>query len=214
MSGVATAILISGRGSNMRALVEAAKADGFPARIALVLSNRADAAGLDFAREQGIETLVVSHRDYDSREEFDAVIDAALREKGIELVCLAGFMRILGAAFVDSWQDRMINIHPSLLPAFKGLQTHERVLESGVRITGCTVHFVRAQMDDGPIVAQAAVPVLSGDTPETLAARVLEAEHTVYPKALALVAGAKVRVVGENVLADEIDADCRMMVVG
>ena len=121
---------------------------------------------------------------------------------------------ILGAAFVDSWQDRMINIHPSLLPAFKGLQTHERVLESGVRITGCTVHFVRAQMDDGPIVAQAAVPVLSGDTPETLAARVLEAEHTVYPKALALVAGARVRVVGESVLADEIDADCRMMVVG
>jgi len=192
-------VLISGRGSNLKSLIQAARARNFPAEIALAVSNRADAGGLRHAKRARIATAVIPHKDYPSREAFDAELHMALMEAKVDLVCLAGFMRLLAPEFVEGWHDRMLNIHPSLLPAFPGLDTHERVLKSGVRFTGCTVHFVRAAMDTGPIVAQAAVPVLPGDTPKTLAARVLAAEHRLYPLALKLVAGGKVRVVGEQV---------------
>ncbi len=195
-------VLISGRGSNMKALIEAARRPGYPAEIVLVLSNRADAAGLGIAAAAGIATRVVPHRDFPDRAAFDAALDARLREAAIDLVCLAGFMRLLTPGFVASWRDRMINIHPSLLPAFPGLDTHARALAAGVRFTGCTVHFVRAEMDSGPIIAQAAVPVLPGDTEDALAARVLAAEHQLYPLALGLVAAGKVRVEGERALIE------------
>jgi phosphoribosylglycinamide formyltransferase-1 len=199
------AVLISGRGSNLQALIDACAAPGFPAEIRLVLSNRADAAGLERAARAGIATRIVPHRDFATREAFDAAIDAVLTEAGIELVCLAGFMRLLGGAFVARWRDRLINIHPSLLPAFRGLDTHGRALAAGVRFSGCTVHFVRAEVDDGPIIVQAAVPVLPGDDVERLAARVLEAEHRAYPLALRLIAEGRVRVIGERV---EIAGPC------
>jgi len=199
---VKVGVLISGRGSNLGSLIEATKAPGFPADIVTVISNKADAAGLAVARAAGIPAETIDHRDYPSREAFDAALDAALRRAGVELICSAGFMRILSDGFVEAWRDRQLNIHPSLLPAFKGLRVHERVLEAGCRITGCTVHFVRPAMDEGPIVAQAAVPVLPGDTPATLADRVLDAEHKLYPLALRLVAEGRTRIVDERVLID------------
>lgn len=194
MARLKVAVLISGRGSNLQALIDACARPDFPAEIRLVLSNRADAAGLERAKRAGIPTQVIPHRDYASRDAFDATLDGALRAAGIELVCLAGFMRLLGDAFVERWRDRVINIHPSLLPAFRGLDTHARVLAAGVRFTGCTVHFVRAAVDDGPIIVQAAVPVLPGDDSEALAARVLAAEHRAYPLALRLIAEGRVRI--------------------
>ncbi|MEZ5823832.1 MAG: phosphoribosylglycinamide formyltransferase [Geminicoccaceae bacterium] len=184
-----TAILISGGGSNLQALIDASARGETGAEIALVLSNRADAFGLERARRAGIETAVINHRNFTSREAFDEAIDEKLREHRIELVCLAGFMRILGPAITERWQGRMLNIHPSLLPAFKGLHTHERALEAGVKIHGCTVHLVTPELDDGPVLVQGIVPVLPDDTPATLAARVLEVEHLSYPRALAMVAG-------------------------
>lgn len=195
-------ILISGRGSNLAALIEAAADADYPAEIALVLSNRADAGGLDRAREAGLATAVVDHKAYPDRASFDAAVDARLREAGVEIVCLAGFMRLLTPGFVEGWRDRMINIHPSLLPLFPGLHTHERTIEAGMRLAGCTVHFVRAEMDTGPIIAQASVPVAFDDTPDSLAARVLTAEHQIYPLALALVAGGLVRAEGERAVFD------------
>jgi phosphoribosylglycinamide formyltransferase 1 len=183
-----TAIFISGRGSNMRSLVEAARAPDYPAEIKLVVSNRPEAGGIAWAVEQGIATVVIDHKTYATRADFETALQAALDTYQIELIALAGFMRLMTPEFVLHWQDRMINIHPSLLPSFKGLHTHERALAAGVVITGCTVHFVRPEMDDGPIIAQAAVRVLAGDTAETLAARILAAEHRVYPVALRLVA--------------------------
>jgi phosphoribosylglycinamide formyltransferase-1 len=199
---VRTAVLISGRGSNMQALIEACAAPDFPAEIVRVIANRADAAGLERARQAGIPTSVVLHRAFATRESFDAALDQALRADRVELVCLAGFMRLLTAGFVERWHDRMLNIHPSLLPAFKGLHTHERALAAGVRFSGCTVHFVRAEMDDGPIIVQAAVPVLQEDDADALAARVLSAEHRAYPLALRLVAEGRARVVAERVVVD------------
>jgi phosphoribosylglycinamide formyltransferase-1 len=200
MSRRKTAILISGRGSNMVSLISAAMHPDYPAEIALVLSNRPDAKGLERAAEIGIPTAVVDHKDFaGNREAFEKAIDAVLKEHRIELVALAGFMRILSPFLVNTWAGRMINIHPALLPSFKGLATHERALEEGVKLHGATVHFVSAEMDDGPIIIQGAVPVLDTDTPATLAARVLEVEHTIYPKALALVAGGKTRVSGARV---------------
>lgn len=195
-------ILVSGRGSNMAALIAAAAGTGFPAEIACVVSNRPGAGALERAAEAGIATDVVDHRAYPDRESFEIALDAVLVARGVELICLAGFMRLLTPWFVTRWQDRMINIHPSILPAFKGLHTHERALETGVRLHGCTVHFVRAEMDDGPIIAQAAVPVIDGDDPDTLAARVLQAEHRLYPLALALVAGGHARVEDGHVRLD------------
>jgi phosphoribosylglycinamide formyltransferase 1 len=192
-------VLISGRGSNLRALIAACTAPDFPAEIATVVSDRADATGLAHASGASIPQSVVERRDYAGKAAFEAEIDRRLRAANVDLVCLAGFMRVLSADFVAAWPDRILNIHPSLLPAFPGLDTHARVLEAGVRITGCTVHFVRAAVDSGPIVVQAAVPVLSGDTPETLAARVLVAEHRAYPLALRLVATEAARVTGDVV---------------
>jgi phosphoribosylglycinamide formyltransferase 1 len=196
-----TGILISGRGSNMQALVRAAQDPAFPAEIVVVISNRPDAKGLDFARAQGITTEVVDHKSYASREAFDHALDAALKRHHVELIACAGFMRIMTQDFVESWRDRMINIHPSLLPAYKGLHTHEQALANGARRHGCTVHLVRNDVDDGPIIAQASVPVLKGDTPETLAARVLDAEHKIYPRALALMASGAFRVEGEKIIS-------------
>ena len=196
------AVLISGRGSNMQSLVRACAEPGYPAEIVLVLSNRADAAGLDYAREAGIPTAVVSHRDFPDRAAFDAAMEEEILRHGAELICLAGFMRLLDSRIIEAWQDRMINIHPSLLPSFKGLDTHERALEAGVKLAGCTVHFVRPEMDTGPIIAQAAVPVLPDDTPDSLAARILEQEHVIYPMALRLVAEGRVRVEDGKAVVD------------
>ena len=195
-------VLISGRGSNMSALIEACSLNDYPAEIVCVISNRPDAAGLAHARESGIDAQAIDHKAFGSRGAFEEALDAALREADVELIANAGFMRILGVDFVERWRDRQLNIHPSLLPAFRGLDTHERALEAGVAISGATVHFVRAEMDSGPIVAQAAVPVLADDTPDSLAARVLEAEHKLYPHALALVASGAVRVEGERVVGN------------
>jgi len=193
-------VLVSGRGSNLQALIDAAKGPDYPAQIVLVISNVPGVQGLARAEAAGIPTRVVKHQDFAAREPFEAALDAALTEAGVELLCNAGFMRLLTAGFVTRWLNRHLNIHPSLLPAFKGLNTHARVLEAGAKITGCTVHFVRAAMDDGPIVAQAALPVNPGDTADSLAARVLEAEHRLYPHALRLVASGEVRVEGESVV--------------
>lgn len=185
-----TAILISGRGSNMRALVDAATDPAYPAEIALVLSNRPDAAGLASAQASGIATAIVDHTAFGKdRAAFEAAMQAELERHRIELVCLAGFMRVLTPDFVKQWDGRLLNIHPSLLPSFKGTDTHARALEAGVTIHGCTVHFVTADLDSGPIVAQAAVPVLPDDTPATLGERVLMQEHVIYPAALRWLAG-------------------------
>jgi phosphoribosylglycinamide formyltransferase-1 len=190
------AVLISGRGSNMQALIGAAKALDYPAEIALVLSNRPDAAGLLFARAAGIATAVVDHTAFGKdRERFEHAIDAELSAHRVELVCLAGFMRLLTPWLVGRWGWRMLNIHPALLPSFKGLDTHARALAAGVKIHGATVHFVVPEMDSGPIVAQGAVPVHDDDDEHALAARVLAVEHRIYPLALALVAQDRVRIV-------------------
>lgn len=183
------AVLISGRGSNMTALIEAAKAPDYPAAIVLVLSNVPDAPGLDRARRDGIATGVIDHRLFDAnRHAFEQVLDAELQAQRIEIVCLAGFMRLLTPWFVMRWSGRLLNIHPALLPQFKGLHTHSRALAAGVKEHGATVHFVVPDMDAGPIILQTAVPVIAGDTEATLAARVLEVEHRIYPQALRLVA--------------------------
>ena len=194
-----TAILISGRGSNMRALVERARDPSYPAEIVLVLSNRPDAAGLAFAKENEIACAVADHKIYAGREEFERSMQILLELHHIELICLAGFMRMLTPWFVGQWQGRLLNIHPALLPAYRGLGTHARALADGVKIHGCTVHFVVPAMDEGPIIAQAAVAVHESDTPQTLAARVLAEEHAIYPAALALVAEGRLRVEGNRV---------------
>ncbi|MFC4171665.1 phosphoribosylglycinamide formyltransferase [Microvirga sp. GCM10011540] len=207
MSRRRVAILISGRGSNMASLMEAARAPDYPAEIALVLSNRPDAEGLERARAAGIETLAIDHKAHASRESFEQALDSALRERGIEFICLAGFMRVLTDWFVESWAGRMINIHPSLLPLFRGIHTHRRALEEGVLVHGCTVHFVVPELDAGPIVAQAAVPVVPGDTEESLAKRILVQEHLLYPKALDLICSGRARLeAGRVVFSEEWDA--------
>ncbi len=185
------AVLISGRGSNMRVLAHAAGREDYPAEIALVFSNDPNAAGLAWAETSGIATLAIRHRGFPTREAFDRTLDHELQARQIDIVCLAGFMRLLSPWFVDRWSGRMINIHPSLLPSFRGLDTHARALEAGVTIHGCTVHYVVPEVDAGPIIAQAAVPVMPNDTAEDLAARVLRAEHIIYEMALSLVASGK-----------------------
>ena len=199
MARLKTAVLLSGRGSNLQALIDAALEQEFPAKIVRVISNVPGASGIDRAEKVGIPTTTIDHREFDGREPFEATLQTELQNAGVELVCLAGFMRLLTKSFVDRWHDRIINIHPSLLPSYKGLHTHERVLADGVRFTGCTVHFLRAEMDTGPIIVQAAVPVHPGDDADALAARVLMAEHRCYPLALSLVAGGKTRVIGGRV---------------
>ncbi len=200
-SEMRVAAFISGRGSNMLALADACAVSDFPAEIALVLSNVVDAPGLGLAAERGIATEAVPHRPFaGDREAHERAIDAALERHAIDLVCLAGYMRLLTPWFVERWRNRIINIHPSLLPAFKGLDTHERVLEAGALWHGCTVHFVRVAMDEGPIIAQAIVPVAADDTAESLGTRVLVQEHRLYPHALALVASGAATVEGERVV--------------
>src|SRR6476661_7688831 len=195
MSRKRVAVLISGRGSNMAALIEAAKDKTYPAEIVLVVSNRPEAGGLLVAEAEGIATEVVDHAQFGKdRAAFERALQAALDRHHIDIVCLAGFMRILSADFAAAWQGRMLNIHPALLPAFKGLDTHRRALEAGATTHGATVHFVVPEMDAGPIIAQAAVPVLAGDTPETLAARVLRVEHEIYPAALRALAEGRVAI--------------------
>lgn len=196
------AVLISGRGSNMAALIEACRRPDYPAEIVLVISNKPDAKGLETAAAAGIATKVIDFRGKGSRQAFEDAATQALEDAEVDLICLAGFMRILSADFVGHWRDRVINIHPSLLPAFPGLETHERALQAGVRITGCTVHFVRPEMDNGPIIAQVAVPVSNRDTADTLAARVLRYEHRIYPLALELIASGRARLVDERVIVD------------
>lgn len=192
-------VLISGRGSNLHALMDAFAGD--PAvQIACVLSDKADAPGLARPRAEGVPVVTFARKDYTNRDNFEAAMDTALRAHGVTLVCLAGFMRVLGAHFVARWPQAMINIHPSLLPSFKGLDTHARALEAGARLHGCSVHFVTPELDDGPILAQAAVPVLDSDTPERLAARVLDAEHTLYPACIRALAHGGWRIDGRRVL--------------
>lgn len=193
MSRKRVAVLISGRGSNFQALAKAARAPDYPAEIVLVVSDREEAAGLAIAEAEGIATRTVPYRAIGNKSLAESEVLKALAEARVELVCLAGFMRVLSPGFVDAWHDRMINIHPSLLPAFPGLDTHRRALEASVAEHGCTVHFVSSEVDSGPIIAQAKVPVLPGDTPESLAARVLIEEHRLYPEALRLVASGKVK---------------------
>lgn len=189
---VPVAVLISGRGSNMEALIKATNNTGFPARIALVISNNKEAKGLSIAHQYGVKTLTIEHTGYKNRECFEEALHNALVSNQVQLVCLAGFMRILGAGFVNQWKGKLINIHPSLLPDLKGLNTHERAIEAGLKRHGCTVHFVSAEMDEGPIIAQASVPVLAGDTGDILAKRVIESEHWLYPACLASMANGNI----------------------
>jgi phosphoribosylglycinamide formyltransferase-1 len=195
-----TAVLISGRGSNLKSLIDACAKKDFPAQIVLVISNTADAGGLNHARAAGIPTAIIPHKDYATRESFDAAMDARLKEAGAEFICLAGFMRILSDGFVRRWEGKMINIHPSLLPAYKGTNVHERVIQAGERKSGCTVHYVVPELDSGPVILQAKVPVLPGDTPDTLAARVLVEEHRIYPEALRRIAFGQVRLQNGHVI--------------
>ncbi|MBO22727.1 MAG: phosphoribosylglycinamide formyltransferase [Rhodospirillaceae bacterium] len=198
MSRTKIGVLISGRGSNLQALIAACANPDFPAEIALVVSNKPDAGGLEYAAEAGIETTVIEHDGYHDRESFDREIDVTLKAAEIELVCLAGFMRLLSGWFVETWRDRVLNIHPSLLPAFKGIDAHDQAIAAGVRISGCTVHIVRPEMDTGPVLVQAAVPVMPDDNKTSLAARILEAEHRCYPHAVRLLAEGRIEIVGER----------------
>jgi phosphoribosylglycinamide formyltransferase-1 len=179
------AVLISGRGSNLQALIDAIADGRLNAEIAIVVSNRADAGGIERARAAGIETLTIPHRDFPSRDAFEAVLVRELRARQVALVCLAGFMRLLGATFLDAYPNAVLNVHPSLLPAFPGVDAQRQAWEYGAKLAGATVHFVTAELDGGPIVRQAAVPVLATDTPDTLAARILEQEHRILPQAVA-----------------------------
>ncbi len=206
MTRARVAVLISGSGSNLQALIDAASASDYPAEIAYVLSNKPDAYGLVRAAQAGIPTEVVEHGAFATREAFDAAMQARLEAANVDYVCLAGFMRLLTPSFTEAWAGRMLNIHPSLLPAFPGLHTHRRALEAGVRLSGCTVHFVTPELDAGPILMQAAVPVRGDDTPESLQQRVHATEHRIYPAALALLASGQARLeAGRVVLAPEAE---------
>lgn len=207
MARLKTGVLISGRGSNLKALIEACRDPAFPAEIVIVISNKADAAGLAFARDAGIATATLDQRAFTDRATFDLAIDENLRAAHVEFVCLAGYMRLLSEGFIARWADRIINIHPSLLPAFRGLNAHAQALAAGVKIAGCTVHVVRPDVDSGPIVAQAAVPVLPGDTVDTLADRMLVAEHKLYPLALRLWGEGRVRIDGDRTIISGSNGD-------
>ncbi|MBM3564873.1 MAG: phosphoribosylglycinamide formyltransferase [Alphaproteobacteria bacterium] len=198
MARLKLAVLISGRGSNLQALIDACRDPAYPAEIALVVSNEPDALGLERAKSAGLAAHVVNHRGFPDRPAFEAALTALIEKSGAQLVCLAGFMRLLTDGFVTRWRDKLINIHPSLLPAFKGLDTHARAIAAGARVAGCTVHFVRPAMDEGPIIVQAAVPILPGDDPATLAARVLAQEHVIFPAAVRLIAEGRVKIVDER----------------
>jgi phosphoribosylglycinamide formyltransferase-1 len=199
MADLRLAVMISGSGTNLQALIDACAAPDYPAKIEVVISNRPNAKGLERARNAGLKAVCIDHKDFETREAFEDAVHECLREHKTELVCLAGFMRILNAEFVNRWKDRMINIHPSLLPSYKGLHTHERALEDGVRFAGCTIHYVRPEMDNGPIIMQAVVPIAEDETAESLAAKTLTYEHKMYPAAVKLIAEGKVRVAGTKV---------------
>ncbi len=199
MARLKAGVLISGSGTHIGALLDAAGVPEYPAEIVLVISNSGDAQGLERARAAGVPTRVLDHREFSHRAAFDEALSASLGDAGCELVCLAGFMRLLTAEFTESWRDRLINIHPSLLPSFKGLDAQARALAAGVAIAGCTVHFVRPEMDSGPIIVQGAVPVLEGDDAAALAARILEVEHRIYPLALRLIGEGRVSADGDVV---------------
>lgn len=190
-------VLISGSGSNLQALIDACAQPDYPGQIVTVISNKSDAFGLERARKANIATHVLKHGDFTDRAQYDQALTRTLQEASVDLVCLAGFMRLVTPEFVSTWHNRLLNIHPSLLPSFKGLHAPRQALEAGVRIAGCTVHFVRPEMDSGPIIAQAAVPVLSGDTEESLAARILVEEHRLYPHAVRLWAEGRLHLDGE-----------------
>jgi phosphoribosylglycinamide formyltransferase-1 len=196
MGRLKLAVLISGRGSNLQALIDACADPSYPAEIVLVISNQASAQGLARAEAAGLATTVIDHSSYDGREAFDSVVTAAIEGAGAELVCLAGFMRLLSDEFVGHWRNHLINIHPSLLPAYRGLDVHQRVLDAGETQSGCTVHFVRAETDTGPIILQTQVPVRPGDDEGSLAARILEREHRIYPEAIRLIAEGRVNIDG------------------
>jgi phosphoribosylglycinamide formyltransferase-1 len=207
MAKLRVGVLISGRGSNLKALLDTCLTPGFPAEIVAVVSNRPDAAGLKHAQAMGVPAIGLDHKQYDSREAFDDALHEALRIAGVEFICLAGYLRLLTEGFIARWPDRIINIHPSLLPAFKGLHAHEQALAAGVKLAGCTVHIVRPEMDSGPILVQAAVPVLDIDDASSLSARVLEAEHKIYPLALKLIAEQRVRIAGDKAFIDGLVDD-------
>ncbi len=208
------AVLVSGRGTNLQSLIDrAANDEDWPVELSLVFSNKADAKGLERAEQAGIPTQVLSHKDYDDRAAFDAEVSNILEEANIDLVVLAGYMRILSEEFVNRWRDRLINIHPALLPAFKGLHVHERALDAGVRITGATVHFVRLGTDEGPIIIQGALPVQPNDTPESLEARTLKIEHMILPEAVTLIAEKRVRVVSEQVQIDNRPDEAEAVII-
>ncbi len=204
-------VLISGRGSNLRALIDATSDPAYPAEIVTVIANVPGAKGLEHAARAGITSHTIDHRGFARREDFEAEMTRVLDESGVELVCQAGFMRIVTAGFVGHWHDRMVNIHPSLLPLFPGLDTHARALAAGLKLAGCTVHFVREAVDQGPIIGQAAVPILPGDSPEILAGRVLKAEHRLYPACLRLVAEGRVQVIGDVARVDSAEAAGSML---
>ena len=211
MAKLKVGVLISGRGSNLAALVDAAKAADYPAEIGCVVSNRQEAPGLAIAFAAGIPTAVVSHRDHPDRETFDRAVSTELERQGVELVVLAGFMRIFSPWFPARWADRLINIHPSLLPAFKGLHVQRQALEAGVRLSGCTAHLVIPDLDSGPIIAQAAVPVLAGDTEATLSARILRQEHRLYPLVVRWFAEGRVVIDGDRVAVKGVPCDATLL---
>ncbi len=212
MSKPRVGVLVSGRGSNLQALIDAAADPAYPAELALVISNVPGVFALERAEKAGIPTRTIPHKNFLSREAFDQTLDAELRAVEVDIICLAGFMRLLSAPFSTAWHGRMLNVHPALLPSFKGLNTHQRAIDAGVKLHGCTVHLVTPDLDDGPIVAQAAVPVLADDTAETLAARVLVQEHRIYPLALKLLAEGRVRVDGNRAIIDGMgDAEAALV---
>jgi len=211
MAKLKVGVLISGRGSNLAALIEAARAADYPAEIACVVSNKADAPGLGIAAASGIPTAIVSHRDHPDRESFDRAVSGELERHGVELVVLAGFMRIFSPWFPARWPNRLINIHPSLLPAFKGMHVQRQALDAGVRLSGCTAHLVIPDLDSGPIIAQAAVPVLAGDTEETLSARILRQEHRLYPLVVRWFAEGRVNIADNKVTVEGLACDATLL---
>ena len=205
-------VMISGSGTNLQALIDACAKDNFPAEVSVVISNRPSAQGLERAQKAGIDAVCVDHTEFENRADFETAIHECLKEHDVELVCLAGFMRILNADFVNRWKDRMINIHPSLLPSYKGLHTHARAIEDGVRFGGCTIHFVRPEMDDGPIIMQAAVPISDGETEDSLAEKILRYEHQMYPAAVRLIAEGKVRVSARKCVFKDVDLNTQGLI--
>lgn len=206
MTKLRLGVMISGSGTNLQALIDACAEADYPAEITVVISNRPGVMGLDRAEAAGIKAVTVDHKLYETREEFEDVLHETLQENRVELVCLTGFMRLLNTEFVNRWRDRMINIHPSLLPSYKGLHTHARALEDGVRFAGCTIHYVRPEMDNGPIIMQTAIPIAHGETEESLITKTLTYEHIMYPAAVKLIAEGKVRVSGGKVVfAEDVD---------